>query len=146
MRTNGNGSVASQESLADLSPYRYNTRDGARTCAAASVLGGLGQRGFHDVSAAGSKRFRRRVVRGANRWHAVLCQALERIGPGVYELVDDHRGDTYRAVYTLRIAGNVHVLHAFQKKSKSGIKTPKPDFDLIERSLKALLARYGKRR
>jgi phage-related protein len=68
------------------------------------------------------------------------------LGPGVYELVDDHRGDTYRAVYTLRIAGNVHVLHAFQKKSKSGIKTPKPDADLIERRLKAVLARYGERR
>lgn len=67
------------------------------------------------------------------------------LGPGVYELVDDHRGDTYRAVYTLRIAGNVHVLHAFQKKSKRGIKTPKPDIDLIERRLKAVLTRYGER-
>ncbi|MBM3599520.1 MAG: hypothetical protein FJX35_15005 [Alphaproteobacteria bacterium] len=64
------------------------------------------------------------------------------LGPGVYELVDDHRGDTYRAVYTLRIAGNVHVLHAFQKKSKSGTKTPKADVDLIERRLKVVLERY----
>ena len=67
------------------------------------------------------------------------------LGPGIYELVDDHRGDTYRAVYTLRIAGAVHVLHAFQKKSKSGTKTPKPDVDLIERRLKAVLARHGER-
>lgn len=67
------------------------------------------------------------------------------LGPGVYELVDDHRGDTYRAIYTVRIAGVVYVLHAFQKKSKSGIKTPKPDVDLIERRLKAVLARYGER-
>jgi phage-related protein len=67
------------------------------------------------------------------------------LGPGVYELVDDHRGDTYRAVYTVRIAGNIHVLHAFQKKSKSGVKTPKPDVELIERRLKALLRRYGER-
>ncbi len=66
------------------------------------------------------------------------------LGPGVYELIDDHRGDTYRIVYMLRIAGNVHVLHAFQKKSKSGIKTPKRDVDLIERRLKAVLARHGK--
>lgn len=64
------------------------------------------------------------------------------LGAGVYELVEDHRGNTYRAVYTVRIAGNVHVLHAFQKKSKSGIKTPKRDVDLIERRLKAVLARY----
>jgi phage-related protein len=64
------------------------------------------------------------------------------LGPGVYELVEDRRGDTYRAVYTVRIAGNVHVLHAFQKKSKTGRKTPKPDIDLVERRLKAVVARY----
>ncbi len=65
------------------------------------------------------------------------------LGSGVYELVEDHRGDTYRAVYAVRIGDAIHVLHAFQKKSKSGIETPKPDVDLIERRLKAVLARYG---
>ena len=45
----------------------------------------------------------------------------------------------------VRIAGAVHVLHAFQKKSKSGIKTPRPDVELVERRLKAVLARYGER-
>ena len=64
------------------------------------------------------------------------------LGSGVYELIEDHRGDTYRAVYTVRIADSVHVLHAFQKKSKSGIKTPKADVDLIERRLKAVLEHY----
>jgi phage-related protein len=64
------------------------------------------------------------------------------LGSGVYELVEDHRGDTYRAVYTVRIADSVHLLHAFQKKSKSGIATPKPDVDLVERRLKAVLDRY----
>ena len=64
-------------------------------------------------------------------------------GPGVYELIEDHRGDTYRAVYTVRIAQSIHVLHAFQKKSKSGIKTPKTDVDMIERRLKAVLDRHG---
>jgi phage-related protein len=59
------------------------------------------------------------------------------LGSGVFELIEDHRGDTYRAVYTVRINDSVHVLHAFQKKSKSGIETPKPDVDLIERRLKA---------
>lgn len=63
------------------------------------------------------------------------------LGSGVFELVGDNRGDTYRAVYTVRIANNVHVLHAFQKKSKSGIKTTKADVDLIERRLKAALER-----
>lgn len=45
-------------------------------------------------------------------------------GSGVFEIVEDHVGDTYRAVYTVPFAGAVYVLHAFQKKSKTGIKTP----------------------
>lgn len=56
---------------------------------------------------------------------------------GVLEVVEDCRGDTYRAVYTVRFMGWVYVLHCFQKKSKSGIKTPKEDLDLIETRLKA---------
>lgn len=57
-------------------------------------------------------------------------------GAGVLEVVDDHDGDTYRAVYTVRFAGVVYVLHAFQKKSKHGIATPKHEIALIEQRLK----------
>ena len=64
-------------------------------------------------------------------------------GPGVFELLEDHRGDTFRAVYAVHLADAVHVLHAFQKKSKAGIATPKPDVDLIEKRFKAVLARHG---
>jgi phage-related protein len=63
-------------------------------------------------------------------------------GSGVYELVEDHRGDTFRAVYSVRIGEAVHVLHAFQKKSRSGIATPRPDVERIEKRLKTVLARY----
>ena len=56
---------------------------------------------------------------------------------GVLEMVEDHQGDTFRAVYTVRLAGWVYVLHCFQKKSKSGIKTPQADLDLIKLRLKA---------
>ena len=56
---------------------------------------------------------------------------------GVLEVVEDDRGDTYRAVYTFKFAGWVYVLHCFQKKSKSGIKTPKEDMELIHARLKA---------
>ena len=56
-------------------------------------------------------------------------------GAGVLEVVDDFDGNTYRAAYTIRFAGVVYVLHAFQKKSRSGIATPKPEMDLIERRL-----------
>ncbi len=65
------------------------------------------------------------------------------LGSGVYELVENHRGDTFRAVYTVRVGDAIHVLHAFQKKSKSGISTPQPDAGLIEKRLKAVLARHG---
>lgn len=71
------------------------------------------------------------------------AKLLKGLGSGVYELVEDHRGDTFRAVYTVRLGDAVHVLHAFQKKSKSGIATPQPDVELIEKRLKAVLARYG---
>ena len=57
-------------------------------------------------------------------------------GAGILEIVEDHDGDTYRAVYTVRFAGRVYALHAFQKKSKSGIKTPKAEIDLIKLRLK----------
>ena len=57
-------------------------------------------------------------------------------GAGVVELVDDHRGDTFRTVYTVRFATAVYVLHAFQKKSKSGIATPLSDINLIKRRLR----------
>lgn len=57
-------------------------------------------------------------------------------GPGVLEIVEDFRGDTYRAVYTVKFSGAVYVLHAFQKKSKTGIKTPLADVKLIGERLK----------
>jgi phage-related protein len=57
-------------------------------------------------------------------------------GAGILEIIEDHRGDTYRAVYTVRLAGRVYVLHAFQKKSKSGIETPKAEINLIKSRLK----------
>ena len=63
-------------------------------------------------------------------------------GSGVLEIVEDHRGDTYRAVYTVRFAGAVYVLHAFKKKSKSGIKTPRHELELIARRLKMAEADY----
>ena len=60
---------------------------------------------------------------------------------GVLEVVEDRRGDTYRAVYTVQFAVRVFVLHVFQKKSRSGIATPKPDLDLIRNRLKVAAKR-----
>jgi phage-related protein len=63
-------------------------------------------------------------------------------GASVIEIVDDFDGDTYRAVYTVKFAEIVYVLHAFQKKSKSGIATPKTELALIERRFKRAKVDY----
>jgi phage-related protein len=57
-------------------------------------------------------------------------------GGAVIEIIDDHDGDTYRMVYTVRFASAVYVLHAFQKKSKKGIATPQTDLRLIDQRLR----------
>ena len=63
-------------------------------------------------------------------------------GRSVLEVVDDEDGDTYRAVYTVRFAGTIYVLHAFQKKSRKGIETPKRDIEVIRTRLKLAEAHY----
>jgi phage-related protein len=68
-------------------------------------------------------------------------------GAGVLELIEDFKGDTYRAVYTVRIAAKVYVLHVFQKKAKHGIATPDHELDLIRERLKRAEILYtGKRK
>lgn len=64
-------------------------------------------------------------------------------GAGVLEIVDDFDGDTYRAVYTVKFAGVVCVLHAFQKKSKTGISTPKHVMDLVRQRFAEAVRLYG---
>lgn len=66
-------------------------------------------------------------------------------GPGVFEVVENHDGDTYRAVYTVRFEEVVYVLHAFQKKSPSGIRTARTDIELIERRLRVAQHAYEAR-
>lgn len=57
-------------------------------------------------------------------------------GAGVLEAIDDFAGNTYRAVYTVRFADAVYVLHAFQKKAKRGIATPKREMEIIQSRLR----------
>jgi len=68
-------------------------------------------------------------------------------GPGVFELVEQARGDAYRVVYTVRFERAVYVLHCFQKKSPTGRKTASVDVDRIRRRLRVARdddeARYG---
>jgi phage-related protein len=67
-----------------------------------------------------------------------IAKPLVGFGSGVMELALRHRGDAFRVVYALQIDDDIWVVHAFQKKSKSGIKTPKQDIDLIHERLKRL--------
>lgn len=64
------------------------------------------------------------------------AKPLKGLGTGVLEVIADHRGDTYRAVYTVRFAERVYVLHVFQKKSKKGVATPRSDIELVRQRLK----------
>ena len=65
-------------------------------------------------------------------------------GASVLELKEDHKGDTFRAVYTVIFTDAIFVLHVFQKKSKSGITTPKKDIELIHSRLKLAEDMYRK--
>jgi phage-related protein len=88
-----------------------------------------------------SEDVRRRV--GGALWEAQMGRKAPYVKPlkgfghaGVLEIVDDFDGDTFRAVYTVRFARAIYVLHAFQKKSRRGVATPKAELDLISQRLK----------
>lgn len=67
---------------------------------------------------------------------AAYAKPMTGLGSGVLEIVADHDGDTYRAVYAVKLGEDIYVLHAFQKKSTIGIKTPKAEVDLIKARLR----------
>jgi phage-related protein len=63
-------------------------------------------------------------------------------GGGIFEVVERHDGDAYRAIYTVRFEGVIYVLHAFQKKSPSGIRTAQADIEMVRERLKRANADY----
>lgn len=69
---------------------------------------------------------------------AHIAKPMKGLGSGVYEVALAHRGNAYRAVYAIRIDRDIWVVHAFQKKARSGIETPKQDVDLIRQRLRRL--------
>ena len=71
------------------------------------------------------------------------AKPLRGLGSGILEVVTRYDGDTYRAVYTVRFREAVYVLHAFQKKSKRGIETPKREIELVNRRLRAAQQHYN---
>jgi phage-related protein len=72
---------------------------------------------------------------------AETSKPMKGLGAGVFEIAIRYRADAYRAVYAVRLGSDIYVLHAFQKKSKTGIKTPQREVDLIKDRLKRLKER-----
>jgi phage-related protein len=71
------------------------------------------------------------------------CKPLKGFqGAGVIEIVENFNGNAYRAIYTVKLEGVIYVLHAFQKKSKQGITTPKQEIDLVKKRLKQAQQHY----
>jgi phage-related protein len=93
---------------------------------------------FEDFPAGAQLDMARALTVIAEGGHPDIAKPLTGLGSGVLELALRHRGDAYRVVYALQIDADIWVIHAFQKKSKSGIATPKPDIDLIRERLKRL--------
>ena len=81
--------------------------------------------------------------------HPPSAKPWKGLGPGVHEIVESDESGTFRAVYTVRFRKAVYVLHAFQKKSPSGVRTARTDIKLIEERLEAAKvdyeARYGEK-
>ena len=87
--------------------------------------------------------FARALAIVAEGGHPDIAKPLTGLGSGVLELALRHRGDAFRVVYALQIGHDVWVVHSFQKKSKSGIATPKAEIDLVIERLKRLKEALG---
>jgi phage-related protein len=85
---------------------------------------------------------RLRTVSGSDGAASTSAKALKGLGSGVIELIEAFDGDAFRTVYTVRFEQAVYVLHAFKKKSRTGIKTPQSDIELIRRRLNDAEADY----
>ena len=72
---------------------------------------------------------------------AAIAKPMKGLGSGIFEIALPYRGDAYRAVYAVQIDEDIWVVHAFQKKSPSGSKTPQKDIELIRDRLKRLQER-----
>ena len=96
------------------------------------------RRGFEDFPEGAQLEMARVLTILAEGRMPDIAKPLTGFGSGVMELALRYRGDAFRLVYALQIGDDIWVVHAFQKKSKTGIKTPKREMDLINERLKRL--------
>ncbi len=93
------------------------------------------RREFEDFPQEAQTEFLRALTIVAEGRTPDIAKPLRGLGSGVLELALRYRGDAFRVVYAVQLGADVWVIHAFQKKSKTGIKTPKAEIDLIRQRL-----------
>ena len=96
------------------------------------------RKAFESFPAAVRDRVSTALTIAAEGGKADVAKPLKGFGPGVLEIAVRHRTDAWRVVYVTEVAGRLWVIHAFRKKSKTGIRTPKADIDLIRGRLARL--------
>jgi phage-related protein len=94
------------------------------------------RRDFEDFPDKARERLLDALTAVAEGSMPAIAKPLRGFGSGVLELALAFRGDAYRVVYAVQLGVDVWVVHAFQKKSKTGIRTPKQELDLIEARLR----------
>jgi phage-related protein len=93
------------------------------------------RRDFEDFPQDAQVEVRRALAVIAEGGHPDTAKPLKGLGSGILELVLRHRGDAFRVIYALQAGRDIWVIHAFQKKAKTGIKTPRQEIDLIRARL-----------
>ena len=93
---------------------------------------------FREVPEGSADRHSRGAYCGTEGGKADIAKPLKGFGSGVFEVALKHRTDAYRTVYALQLGKDIWVLHAFQKKAKAGIRTPKKELDVVRERLKRL--------
>lgn len=96
------------------------------------------RRDFEDFPIGAQQDMARALTIVAEGGHPDIAKPLKGFDSGVLELALKHRGDAFRVVYALQMADDIWIVHAFQKKSKTGISTPKHEIDLIHERIKRL--------
>jgi phage-related protein len=96
------------------------------------------RRDFEEFPAAVQTEARRALTVAAEGGKADKAKPFHGFDGGLFEIALRYRGDAFRVLYAVQIGDDVWVIHAFQKKSKSGIKTPQAEIDLIRERLKRL--------
>ena len=106
-------------------------------------MGGFEQGGLEEVSGSVQDQVGFALYQAQTGLKHCDDKRLKGLGPNILEIVSRREGSAYRTVYTVRFKAAVYVLHAFQKKSKRNIATPKRELDLVKQRLKAAQRHYA---